>query len=126
MLSFLLMPLFAIGQINPWQKLFTEPCEIVYIIMKDGKIFKYENQDEIRVQMNIGKLEERLGKVKGKNYSIKKIKIVIHNHQRKNYFTRPDYRQYRMLKKYGFNGFFLMYCHRMNKTYDIEDKKKGK
>lgn len=113
-------------QIKSWQELFTEPFEIVYIIMKDGARFKHTSQYEIRIKMSIGRLEETLKKIKGKNYSIKEIKLVIHNHRLKNYFTRSDYRQYWMLKKYGFNGLFLMYCHRTNKTYDIEENNKGR
>jgi len=105
---------------NPWQKFFTEPFEIVYVIMKDGATFPCTSNHETMVDMSIGKLEEKLRKVKGKNYNIKEIAVVIHNHRRKNYFTRGDYKQYKMLKKYGFNGLFLMYCHMTNKTYDIE------
>jgi len=109
--------------LSAWQRLFTEPIETVYIIMKDRAILQYSSQDEAMVNLNIGMLEKKLRKFKGKNYSIKEIKIVIHNHRRKNYFSRSDYKQYRMLKKYGFNGRFLMYCHRTNKVYDIGRQK---
>lgn len=112
------------GEVKTWKDLFTEPVETVYIIMKDGMIFQHSNQNEVMVEMSIGRLEKKLRKVKGKNYSIKEIRTVIHNHRRKNFFTRADYRQYEMLKKYGFKGLFLMYCHRTNKVYDIEDKTK--
>lgn len=105
-----------------WPNLFTEPCEKIIIFMKDEMIFEYAIQSEVKVNMSIGILEKKLRKFKGKNYSIKEIKLVIHNHRRKNYFSRSDYKQYRMLKKYRFNGRFLMYCHRTNKTYDIKDK----
>ena len=111
--------------LSAWEKLFTEPIETLYIFMKDGTIFQHSNQDEVMINMNIGMLEKELRKFKGKNYSIKEIKLIIHNHQRKNYFSRSDYRQHRILKSYGFNGLFLMYCHRTNKTYDIEDEGKS-
>ena len=111
------------AEINPWQKFFTDPFEKVYVIMKDGATFPHTSGDDAMVDMSIGRLEETLKKVKGKNYSIKEIKIVIHNHRRKNYFTRSDYKQYWMLKKYGFNGKFLLYCHRTKEVYDIEEKK---
>ena len=110
-------------QIKSWQELFTEPVEKVYMFMKDGTIFEQANQSEIKVNMRIGMLEKRLRKFKGKNYSIKEVKVMIHNHRRKNYFTRSDYRQHEMLKKYGFDGLFLIYCHRTEKVYDIEEKK---
>ena len=124
-LSFLLMPLFAIAQINSWQKLFTEPFEIVYVTMKDGATFPCTSKHETMVDMSIGKLEEKLKKVKGKNYSIKEIAVVIHNHRMKKNFSQEDWKQYYMLKRYGFNGRFLLYCHRTKKVYDIEDKKRG-
>jgi len=113
-------------EINLWQKFFPDNLERLYIIMKDEMVFNHNSQHDGKIYINIGMLEKRLKKFKGKDYSIKEIKIVIHNHRRKNYFTLADYRQYRMLKKYGFKGLFLIYCHRTNKTYDIEDEKKSK
>jgi len=113
-------------EINPWQELFTEPIEKVYIIMKDRTGFKDSGYDEVKVHMSVGMLERRLKKFKDKNYGIKDIAIIIHNHFRNCDFSPEDRKQYRMLKKYGFNGLFLMYCHRTNKTYDIEDEGKSK
>ena len=107
-------------QVNSWEELFTEPIETIYIFMKDGATFLHSSQDEAIINMRIGLLEKKL---KEKNSSIKEIAIVIHNHRRKNYFSHSDYKQYRMLKKYGFDGQFLMYCHRTEKVYDIEEKK---
>ncbi|MBA7523221.1 hypothetical protein ES705_15344 [subsurface metagenome] len=104
---------------NPWQELFTEPIEKVYIIMKDKKGFEYTSHDEIKVHMRIGMLKEKL---ENRGYSIQDIAIVIHNHRRNKNFTRSDYKQYWMLKGYGFDGRFLLYCHRNKKVYDIEEK----
>ncbi|MBA7684826.1 hypothetical protein ES703_93239 [subsurface metagenome] len=105
-----------------WRELFTEPSEIVYVIMKDGATFPCTSKHEVMVDMSIGRLEEKLRKVKGKNYSIKEIAIIIHNHRKKKSFSRSDYKQYWTLKSYGFDGRFLLYCHMTNKTYNIEDK----
>ena len=124
-LLFILAPLFAAGNINSWQSLFTEPFEKVYVVMKDGATFPCTSKHEAMVDMSIGRLEEELRKIKGKNYSIKEIAIVIHNHRVKKNFGQEDRRQYHMLKSYGFNGLFLLYCHRSDKTYNIEDKKKS-
>ncbi|MBA7535161.1 hypothetical protein ES705_27414 [subsurface metagenome] len=110
-------------EINPWQSLFTEPFESVYFIMKDGTRFRKTNNYEELVYVDIDNLEKEL-KTSEKNYSIKEIKIVIHNHRWKNHFTRSDYRQYWTLKSYGFDGLFLMYCHRTKKVYNIEEKEK--
>ena len=106
-----------------WRELFTEPIEIVYIIMKDGATFPHTSKHGAMVDMSIGRLEEELRKIKGKNYSIKEIAVVIHNHRMNKNFGQEDWRQYRMLKKYGFNGQFLLYCHRTKKVYDIEKSK---
>jgi len=108
-----------------WQKFFTEPVESVYFVMKDSQIFKDTNYYDTVIYMKIEKLEERL-KTLERNYKIEDIAIVIHNHRKKKYFTTEDRRQYEVLKKHGFNGLFLLYCHRTNKTYDIEENKKLK
>lgn len=114
-------------QINFWQKLFTEPFETVYIIMKDGMPIKHTNHYRGKVYMSMGMLEETL-KAKDKNYGIKDIAIVIHNHLKDCVFSSRDREQYRSLKKYGFNGLFLLYCHRTNETYCLNegDEKKGR
>jgi len=91
--------------------------------MEDRVAFKYSSQDEVMIDIKIGRLKEELKK---RDYSMKDIAIVIHNHRRKNFFTRADYRQYEMFKKHGFNGRFLLYCHRTNKTYDIEKESSKK
>jgi len=110
------------GIINPWQRLFTEPIEIVYIIMKDGVGFKHTSRYETKIHLNIGMLERKLKKIKKRNYSIKEIMIVIHNHLRNSEFSPEDHRQYMRLKEHGFNGSFLLYSHMTNKTYNIENK----
>ena len=116
---------FAIEKANvlnhDWQSLFTEPIEIVYIIMKDGKAFNRTNHDEIKINMDAGRLEKALKK---RGYEIEGIAVIIHNHLRSCRFSSEDYKRYRRLKKYGFDGLFLVYCHTSKKTYDIEDKNK--
>jgi len=106
-----------------WEKFFTDTVEKVYIIMKDGTIIRHSSQSERMIDISIGRLEEELKKVKDRNYSIKEIKIVIHNHQWKNYFSRSDYKQYWMLKSFKFDGQFLLYCYRTKKAYNIEKNK---
>jgi hypothetical protein len=109
-------------RINSWQELFPDHLERVYVVMKDGATFPHTSRYEAMVDMSMGRLEEKLRRVKGKNYSIKEIAVVIHNHRMKKNFGREDWRQYYMLKNYGFNGLFLLYCHRTNKVYNIEKK----
>ena len=104
-----------------WQSFFTEPIEIVYIIMKDGRRFWRTSHDEVKISMDTGRLEKALKK---RDYEIKDIAVVIHNHLKDCRFSSDDYQRYRRLKKYGFNGYFLVYCHTSNKVYDIEDKAK--
>jgi len=111
-------------QINFWQKLFSDPVEIVYVIMKDGTPVNYTSHYEDKVYMSVGRLEETLKKFKKKNYRIKDVAILIHNHLTSCKFSHEDRNQYRRLKKYGFNGLFLLYSNMTNKTYCLEDKKK--
>ena len=118
------MPLFAAEKedsINDyWQRLFSEPVEKVCIIMKDYTIFPHTSHYEDVIYMEIGRLEKALKK---KGYKIEDIIIVIHNHLTVCRFSDDDYKLYRRLKKYGFDGLFLVYCHTSKKTYDIEKKK---
>ena len=108
-------------QINiSWKELFPDHLERVYMIMKDGTILQHSSQQEAMISINIGMLEEKL---REKNSSIKEITIVIHNHRMNKNFSRSDYKQYWTLKSFGFDGQFLMYCHRTNETYNIEKKK---
>ena len=102
-----------------WQSLFTEPIEMIYIIMEDERVFHRTSHDEVEISMDTGRLEKALKK---KGYEIKDIAIVIHNHLKDCRFSSEDHKRYRRLKKYGFNGLFLVYCHISNKAYDIEDK----
>lgn len=102
-----------------WQELFTEPCEIAYIIMEDWTTFTYTSQLENEIYITIGKLGRQL-RTSERNYKIKDIAIIIHNHLKDCKFSPTDYKQYRRFKKYGFKGHFLLYSHTTNKTYDIE------
>ncbi len=112
-------------QINFWQSLFTEPCEIVYFIMKDGQPFRCSSGRVKSIHVPIEELKKKL-KNEEKAYKIKDIAIVIHNHRTKRRFLPADWKFYRELKRRGFNGRFLLYCHRTNKIYDIEDKAKSR
>lgn len=124
-LIFLLMPLSAgeFNDFNPWQSLFTESIETLYIIIEDRVAFKYSNQNEIEVRMTLGKLEKEL-RTPERNYKIEDIAVIIHNHLKGCTFSPADRKLYWRLKKYGFRGLFLLYSHTTNKTYDIEDKNK--
>lgn len=104
-----------------WEELFTEPCEIVYFIMKDGQPFRISSRSVKSIHVPIEELKKRLKNEK-EAYEIKDIAIVIHNHQNSRKFSPGDWQFYRDLKRRGFDGQFLMYCHMTNKTYNIEDK----
>ena len=121
----LLIPLFVLGDYNFWQELFKEPIERMFIIMKDGRTFKHDNSDEKKIYISAGELEETLKNLE-KPYKIKDIAIIIHNHFIEYKFSPDDEKFYWDLKARGFNGLFLLYCHRTNKTYCLEDKKKGR
>ena len=102
-------------QINiSWKEFFPDHLERAYIIMKDGTIFQHSSQDDVMVDMSIGRLKEEL---ESSGYDIKDIAIVIHNHRNKKRFSRSDYKQYWTLKSFGFDGQFLLYCHRTKEVY---------
>lgn len=133
-LTLSLIYLLLLGSILPagkekfyssWQELFPDQVERIYIIMEDRTFFQRTDHYENKIYVDIGLLDEDLRKIKGKKYSIKSIAIVIHNHLQGCRFSPDDRKQYKRLKRYGFNGLFLLYCHSTNKVYDIEDKKKS-
>ena len=105
-----------------WQKWFSELIEVAYIIMKDRKFFKQTNNYENEVYMGIADLKREL---KRYGYEIKDIAVFIHNHFKSTEFSDGDKKRYRDLKRCGFNGSFLLYCHRTKKTYPLEEKKKS-
>lgn len=108
-----------------WQKLFTEPVETIYFIMEDGVGFRHSNQDERIIYIDVEELKKSL-KTLERTYEIKDISIVIHNHRIERKFSISDKRFYGNLKKYGFNGQFLIYCHRTKEVYNIKGKEKSK
>ena len=119
----LLGPIFSAekeADINRWQSLFIEPVETLYIIMEDRVAFKYSSQDENQVFLTIGTLEKQL-RTPERDYKMKDIAVIIHNHLKDCKFSSTDKKQYWRFKKYGFKGLFLLYSHTTNKTYDIED-----
>lgn len=123
MLSFALPAEKEDAIIDYWKKLFIEPVETIYFIMKDGIGFRHSNQYEKLIYVDIKELKKRL-KTPARIYEIKDIAIIIHNHRIEKKFSDNDKRFHGDLKKYGFDGLFLIYCHRTNETYDIENKKK--
>jgi len=111
-------------RINSWQDLFSEPVERVYMMMKDGLVLNHTSHYGDKIYMSIEALETTLKKF-NKNYRIKDIAIIIHNHFKDFRFSPEDHKQYRRLKKHGFNGSFLLYSHLTKKVYDIEEKEKS-
>lgn len=120
-----LTPLLGSENFNFFAPLFTEPIERVYFIMKDGTLFKHTDCYENLIYMRIGELETGLN-TSEKSYKIEDIAIVIHNHRINKHFTPEDICQYEDLKRYGFNGLFMIYCHMTNETYCLEEKEKSK
>lgn len=122
-LPILLAALFSSDKIRSWADLFPDPIERIYIIMEDGVSFKQTNHEERRINLTVGRLEEALKKT---SYRIKDIAIIIHNHRFEREFSESDWGFYRDLKKHGFNGRFLLYCHLTKEVYEIEKKEESK
>lgn len=107
-----------------WGGQFKDLVERVYIVMKDGASFNISSQEGKKVSLNVGVLDEYLRKIKGKEYSVKEIDTIIHNHLTRPKFTSSDKKQYRRFKDFGFTGKFLMYSHLREQVYEYEPKKK--
>jgi len=103
------------------EELFPDPVERMYVVMTDGKPFKHTTYEERRISSNAWMLKDAL---KQTSYKIKDIVIIIHNHRAKRKFSNGDWTFYRDLKRYGFSGLFLHYCHMTEKIYDIEKESK--
>ena len=104
-----------------WKELFPDCLERVCVFVKGAKVFRFTSHYENMVHLNVGSMEEEL---KRHGYKIEDIEVVIHSHFIRYEFSGRDEVQYRRLKKRGFNGLFLLYCHITKEIYDIEDKKK--
>jgi len=105
---------------DSWRKFFPDHLERVYVFMKGRTAFRFTSNDETKIYLNAESIEEDLKK---HGYKIEDIEVVIHNHFKKRKFSSRDVSQYRRLKKYGFNGCFLLYCHMTKKVYNIEKNK---
>jgi len=102
--------------IKSWLDYFPDPIERIYVVMKDEIAFKFTNHEERLVYMGAGILENILKK---RGYKIKDIAIIIHNHRFEQKFSPADWRFYGDLMKRGFDGYFLIYCHRTKEVYPI-------
>ena len=107
-----------------WGEQFKELIERVYVVMKDGKTFTIDSQDETGINLDVGVLDESLRGIKDKKYNIKEIDTIIHNHFRRPTFSSGDKKQYMRLKKYGFTGKFLIYNHMREQVYEYKPKEK--
>jgi len=113
------LPLKKEAHINKyWQELFPDPTEKVCIIMKDKGIFRFTSYNEQRVYMSVKRVEKKLKK---HDFKISDIEIIIHNHFYNCKFSESDKKQYRVFKRYGFNGLYLLYCHKSNKIYPLKE-----
>ena len=107
-----------------WGGHFKDLVERVYIVMKDGGVFNISSQEGKKVSLDVGVLDKYLRKIKGKEYNVKEIDTIIHNHPKRPRFSSSDKKQYRRFKDFGFTGKFLMYSH-LRKQVD-EYKKESK
>lgn len=92
------------GRFDFW---FTEPCEILYIVMLNKKIFRFTTYNEDEIVIEYWELEKE---IKRNGYEISDISFMIHNHPPGNpYFTPKDKDTFRRLLHCGFAGKFLLY-----------------
>jgi len=106
-----------------WGRLFKEPIETLYMLMKDGQAFKVSSQDEGEVFLTLGTLEKQL-RTSERDYKTGDIAVIIHNHLKGGRISPTDKKLHFRLKKYGFKGNFLLYSHIANKTIEYKSKEK--
>lgn len=103
-----------------WEEIFKDRVETLYIIMDDKTPFRYTSDNSETIDLNAGALDSWLKQVRGEEYSLKNVKLIIHNHLKNSRFSDIDLREHYRLKKLGFKGHFMIYSHMTKKTY--EDK----
>lgn len=93
--------------VNIFDKLFTEPIEIMYFVMSDGALFKLTSYSEVHIFGNLDDLEKHFDKCGG--YKVEDIAICIHNHiYPSSRFSETDIDFLIDLKDRGFKGSFLL------------------
>lgn len=87
--------------------LFTEPCEVSYVIFYDGYILKFTSYEEMRVDMLYATLKVIVEK---RGRKIKDIAIKIHNHLPGGgyNFSDGDLRFMRAMRQDGFKGSYCL------------------
>ena len=109
-----------------WKGKFTDAVETIYVVMKDGQEFFVSGEHENKVRLSAEMIEKKLKQVEGKNYGMKDIDTIIHNHFRSPRFSSGDKKRYRRLKRFGFTGKFLMYSHLREQIYEYKPKERNK
>ncbi len=97
---------------------FTAPIEIVYCLMSDGVLHQFTNNSPLYVNINGWILYDYMRSI---DKDIKNCVVVIHNHVFVGYFSTGDKAVLRSLKRYGFQGRFLLYIVMFDKYYELKD-----
>jgi len=98
---------------------FTEPIEVMYFLMNDMRLFKVTSNHENKVSFVLPVL---VGEFKQNGYDISDIIVIIHNHQKRTYFSRSDIVIYGLFKGEGFDGKFYIYVWRTKGIYELAER----
>lgn len=92
---------------NIFNGLFTEPCEISYVVFWDGYLLKFTSYENWRIGLSYGGFKEA---IESKGRKMEDIAIKIHNHLRSPVFSPGDFKFERWMREDGFVG---SYCIRL-------------
>lgn len=91
---------------SDWVSAFSEPFEILYLIMYDTSGFGLTTMEEGRINITVTYLVEYL---REEGYELSDIAIMLHNHFRIPRLSWEDERRLRELRNRGFRGSFGVY-----------------
>ena len=98
---------------------FKEPIEVMYFLMSDMRLFKVTSNHENKVSFVLPTLVKEF---KQNEYDISDVIVIIHNHQKRAYFSNEDIIIYRLFRGEGFDGKFYLYVYRTKSIYELAER----
>ena len=89
-----------------WASAFSEPFEILYLIMYDTSGFGLTTMQENQVRLGVAWL---VGYLAEEGYEVSDIAIMVHNHLRDPHFSWGNGMVLKQLRERGFDGSFGLY-----------------
>lgn len=106
------------GASNLWEKLFTEPVEMIFYLYPNGAIVGFSTYEYDRIS---GDINQQLEAMEKKGLKLSDVMIIVHNHFTPGSFSTPDRASITTMKKKGFRGIYGIY-HTATKTFEAYKK----